>query len=202
MNIGKKILSAFVEVSEQGRPPSQPEVVPITIPPVNHYPGSDSGKFKSYFNKLFEEANIPGPDYYEFSKMIEAMHVIPDEKSRYMAAFAGLNVQGLDKTKLLSTAAQYLQLLDSDAASFSSTIDLALQEKVHSKQKEIEEAGNTIQQLSKEIAGLQNRIGVLQNEVKENEEKIQTNSNGYQAEMSKLKEKITNDIEKIKQHIN
>lgn len=201
MNIGKKILSAFVEVSQDTKPPNITEVVAATTP-VMHYQSTDPGKFKLYFNKLFEEANIQGPDYYEFSKMIGAMNVIPDEKARYLAAFAGLSVQGLDRTRLLLTASQYLQVLETDASNFNSTIDAALHEKVVSKKQEIEEKNKRIQQLSQEIADLQNKIALLQNEVRENEEKIESNSNGYQTELANMKNKIQSDIEKIKQHIN
>src|SRR6478609_619389 len=128
MNIGKKILSAFVELSEDRKTLTATEVE--ETPVVRYQPSSDRDKFQQYFNKLFEEANIQGPDYYEFSKMIEAMSSIPDEKARYLAAFAGLSVQGLEKTRLLSTASQYLQVLETDASNFNNTIDATLHEKV------------------------------------------------------------------------
>jgi hypothetical protein len=201
MNIGKKILSAFVEVSEDTKPPNATEVVTGTTQVVHYQPGADTSKFKQYFNKLFDEANIQGPDYYEFSKMIEAMTVIPDEKARYLAAFAGLSVQGLDKVRLLSTATQYLQVLETDASNFNNTIDATLHEKVLSKKQEIEEKSKRIQQLSQEMADLQNKIAVLQNEIKENEEKIENNSAGYQRELVNMKNKIQSDMGKIKQHI-
>jgi hypothetical protein len=202
MNIGKKILSAFVEVSEDTKPPNATEVVATTTPVVHYQQNADTGKFKQYFNKLFEEANIQGPDYYEFSRMTEAMNSIPDEKAKYIAAFAGLSVQGLDKARLLSTASQYLQVLETDASNFNNTIDATLHEKVVSKKGEIEDKNKRILQLSQEIADLQNKIAVLQNEIKENEEKIESNSSGYQTELANMKNKIVADIEKIKQHIN
>lgn len=204
-SIGKRILSAFVEIpNEEKSPPAKPaEPAPdysntgkTYIPSVEN-----SAKFKQYFDKLFKDANIPGPDYFEFSKMIEAMNTIPDEKARYGAAFAGLSVQGLDKPKLLSTAAEYLRVLDTDAANFDSTVDAALQEKVHAKQKEIADKTNRIEQLSREINELHRQIASLDNEIKENEEKIENNSGGYKTESEKMKIKIMNDIEKIKQHI-
>lgn len=160
-----------------------------------------SSKFLQYFDKLFSEANIPGPDYYEFSKMIEAMNAIPDEKARFCAAFAGLHVQGLDKQKLLSTAADYLKLLDDDAANFNATIDVAVQEKVRSKQQEIEEKSGRIQDLSGEINELHNKISLLNAEIKENAEKIDANTSGYIAEGQNIKNKVLLDIEKIKEHI-
>jgi len=197
MNIGKKILSAFVEVSEDTKPLSEVAAIPV----VQQQNSVDKDKFKHYFNTLFEQANIQGPDYYEFSKMIEAMNSIPDEKARYAAAFAGLKVQGLNKATLLSTASEYLQVLETDAANFNSTIDATLHEKVVSKKQEIEQKNKRIQDLSQEIAELQNNIIVLENEIKDNEQKLENNSNCYQRESLNMKNMIASDIEKIKRHI-
>jgi hypothetical protein len=215
-NLGKKILSAFVEVTDDkkqvtekppsvagGLPQAKPEVTPISTKATaaGSYASPVISKFKDYFEKLFSEANIPGPDYYEFSKMIEVMQAIPDEHVRYITAYAGLNVQGLDKEKLLSTAAQYLQLLDTDAANFHNSVDAALQEKVHEKQRTMEEKQKRIQELTQEISTLQNELVTLQSEIKENEEKIEANTGGYKNESEAMKYRITSDIEKIKKYI-
>ena len=205
-SIGKKILSAFVEITGEDKPPpvkppesthDSTETRDVFIPAVE-----TSGKFRQYFEKLFRDANLPGPDYFEFAKMVEAMKSIPDEKARYTAAFAGLSVQGLDKQKLLSTAAEYLRILNTDAANFNSTVDAALQEKVHAKQKEIEAKTTRIDQLTREINELRQQIATLDGEIKENEEKISSNSCGYKAELENMKRQIVLDTEKIKQHIN
>src|SRR5438270_6530340 len=124
-SIGKKILSAFVEVADEPKQETPPAIIRESSPGPTPVSSADTEKFRQYFDKLFAEANIPGPDYYEFSCMTEAMRSIPDDKARYMAAFAGLSVQGLNKQQLLATAAQYLQVLDTDAGNFSATIDTA-----------------------------------------------------------------------------
>lgn len=204
-SLGKKILSAFIEVSDNKKPVEEKQPVEqkiFTAPKTTTgNTGPVSSKFKDYFNKLFTEANIAGPDYFEFSKMIEAMQSIPDEKARYAAAFAGLQVQGLDRQKLLSTAEQYVQVLNTDAASFLSTVDAALQEKVHHKKQEAEEKNKRIQQLSQEINELQSQITSLQQEIAENEEKIESNTGSYKVESEVMKHRILSDIEKIKQYI-
>ena len=203
-SFGKKILSAFVEVSSEekrvnGRQPGHQSAPTV----VENRKVAEAGnvKFIEYFDKLFSEANLPGPDYYEFSKMIEAMKAIPDEKARYCAAFAGLNVQGLDKKKLLSTAADYLKIMDDDAANFNSTIDSALHEKVLSKQKEIEEKNHRLHELSEEIADLHKKISLLKDEISENQEKIEASTGGYRTEGQSIRNKILLHVEKIKEHI-
>ncbi|HEY4063156.1 MAG TPA: hypothetical protein VGM30_14720 [Puia sp.] len=158
-------------------------------------------RFIEYFDKLFSEANIPGPDYYEFSKMIGAMQAIPDEQARFYAAFAGLQVQGLDKEKLLSTAGEYLRILSADAGHFQATVDSALQEKVQRRTTEAEEKGERIRRLSQEIHELQGQITALQTEIRENKEKIEASSGGYAVESERRKARIEEDIEKIKHFI-
>lgn len=214
-NLGKKILSAFVEVSddkkpEADKPPATQGLSKVTPEPVpaftsttvqNSYASPVNSKFAAYFEKLFMEANIPGPDYFEFSKMIAVMQAVPDEQVRYITAFAGLSVQGLDKQKLLSTAAQYLQLLETDATNFHSSVDAALQEKVHEKKKLMEEKEKRIQQLTQEISALQNELLNLQSELKENEARIEANTGGYKNESEAMKNRIARDMEKIKRYI-
>lgn len=210
-SLGKKVLSAFVEVSDDKKTDAEkpPEKTNTSTANFNYVPAAvkssyaspANSKFRDYFDKLFSEANIPGPDYFEFSKMIEVMRSVPDEQVRYVTAFAGLTVQGLDKPKLLSTASQYIQLLDTDAANFNSTVDAALQEKVYEKKKLMEEKTARIQQLTQEIGNLQNGLQMLLQEIKENEEKIESNTGAYKAESEAMKSRIASDIEKIKQYI-
>jgi hypothetical protein len=224
--LGRKILSAFLEVTptskateqnenkqgvgnsagsvEQGSASSAQSGYPV------HPSGSGQGtdptsegtsRFSEYFDKLFSEANIPGPDYYEFSKMIEAMQAIPDEQSRFYAAYAGLYAQGVDKAKLLSTAEEYLRILETDSRQFHTTVDAAMQEKVQHKKAEETEKSERIRTLSREITDLQNQITALQAEIKENEEKIEASTGGYTAESTRRVARIQADIEKIKNYL-
>ena len=203
-NFGKRFLSAFVEVTGDETPvmlAEEKQRYSTSLPVAEDVPPNTTEKFRQYFDKLFKDANLPGPDYFEFSKMTEAMQGIPDEKARYSAAYAGLGVQGLDKQKLLNTAAQYIQVLEADASNFNTTVDAALKEKVQGKQQEIEANAKRIEAMNKEISQLQQRIALLQQEVKENEEKIESNSGAYLRESQLMKNKILQDIEKIKQYV-
>ena len=208
MSIGKKILSAFVEIEEDEEDKSNSQETengfsqnearkfnPEVSSPEN------SLKFKTYFDKLLNDSKSNGPDYLAFSKMTEAMSVIPDEKSRYLAAFAGLSAQGLSKQELIQTANSFLDILEKDHTHFNETINAAIDEKVKGKKLEIEEKNKRIHDLSLEINNLNNEISVLKNKIAENEEKLTVNSAGYNNESSIIKNKISQDIEKIKQYL-
>ena len=206
MSLAKKILSAFIEVDEEkvdekNNASNSSELQNRNTLASAGYSGGSSEKFKQYFNTLFQEANIPGPDYFEFTKMIEAMKSVPEEQQRYNGAFAGLSVQGLNKEKLISSANEYLKILDTDAKNFNATIDAAINEKVHSKKTELEEKGKRIQDLTREINDLNNQMQSLSAEIKENEEKIKNSSGGYLTELDNFKAKIAEDISKINKYI-
>jgi len=158
-------------------------------------------RYAEYFDKLLSEANIPGPDYYEFARMVAAMQLIPDESARYHAAYAGLQVQGLNKDKLLSTAAEYLRVLTADSDHFQKTLEAALQDKVRSKETEAEAKAQRIQALSQEIMQLQQQIGALQDEVRANREKLTGSGSSYNAESQRRQQQIQSDIDKINQYI-
>jgi len=158
-------------------------------------------RFAGHFDKLLSEANIPGPDYYEFARMIAVMQGIPDEAARYNAAFAGLQVQGLTRQRLLDTAGEYLRVLTTDAGQFQATVDSSYEEKVRRKEEEAEEKATRIQALSQEILQLQQQIGTLQEEVRSSKEKLAGGNSAYTAESRRLQLGIRRDVEKIKQYI-
>jgi uncharacterized protein YoxC len=197
-SLGKKILSAFVDIEEEtestkeATSSSQNKSQPS-------FTSSESNleKFKAYFESLFKDANLQGPDYFEFSKMIEAMQIIPDEKTRYISAFAGLSAQGLTKDRLVDSAGKYINILETDAENFSQTVNAALQEKVEQKKQQLQSKTQRIQELTREITDLNNSILLLGSEIKENEEKITGNIHGYRVELERFKGKIKDDIQKI-----
>ena len=200
-------MGAFVDMDDD-KEEAKPEIAPaattkaFTAPsPIAGTVTESSEKFRNYFANLFKDANMPGPDYYEFTKMVEAMSSIPDEKMRYTTAFAGLSIQGLDKKKLLDTAAGYLNILENDANNFHSSVDKALQDKVVARKKEMEDKSKRIQELTKEISDLTMRLESLNREVKENEDKINANSGSYQAELANMKNRINQDLQKINHYI-
>jgi hypothetical protein len=212
-NFAKKIISAFLEVDEKKAAGSPPDKGSREGAANAGSGAATSGertaqagdrmdeRFAGHFDQLLSEANIAGPDYYEFARMIAVMQGIPDEAARYNAAFAGLQVQGLNKQRLLDTAAEYLKVLTTDAGQFQATVDASYEEKVRGKEAEAEEKAARIQDLSQEILQLQQRISTLQEEVRSGKEKLAGSSSGYSAESKRRQQEIRRDMEKINQYI-
>jgi hypothetical protein len=165
----------------------------------------EAGKFEKYFDRLFDQANLPGPDYFEFYKMMDTLEAhIHDEKARLSATFASLSIQGLTKDTLVDSANKYKAIIEKDKTNFENALNEKLKSEVGQKQKEIQDMekkmainAEQIQRLTKEITESQGLIGNLKAKAAEEENKLKSNNNGYQLASQAIINKITSDIQKI-----
>ena len=204
----KKALGVFVEFDDDSKKDSSfskisPEIAAeISRDPVNH---QEAEKFEAYFNNLFDKANLPGPDYFEFYKMMETLEAhIPDYKARLSATFAALSIQGLTKDKLLETAAKYKDVINNDRFNFERVLSDKLKndvgqrkDQLTSLEKQIESNSQEIQRLTKEISEAQVNMGKLKIEIIDQENKLNKNKNGYLVACQAVINKINSDIQKI-----
>lgn len=207
----KKALSVFVEFDEEQQAAnnqtssfSQIPKIPneVVNNPLNH---AEAEKFEKYFDNLFDKANLPGPDYYEFYKTMETLEAhIPDEKARVSATFASLAIQGLTKQNLLDTAKKYQEIIEKDHLNFENALDLKTKSelgnrnaKLQSLEQKIAANSEQIQKLTKEISEAQVLMGQIKNEVLEQENKLNKNKHGYQVACHAVLNKIATDIQKI-----
>jgi hypothetical protein len=215
-NFLKKALGVFVEFENEEKGLRQPaaENLPLKMAigkPVDNGPLNDDeiDKFEKHFHELFEKANLPGPDYFEFWKMMETLEThVPDERTRIAAVFATLAVQGLSKEKLLNSADQYNKIIESDKQEFLKAVNARLQDQIQGrKQRVLElekknaENAELIQKLTEEINVNQNEINSLKQHLSEEEQRITGNRNGYNIACDAMMAKIVSDIQKIKTNI-
>ena len=129
------ILNAPNSLSGKSNPVGTIKATPtVAIAPDSN----EFSKFNAHFDELFEKSNLPGPDYFEFSKMVEALSspgMTNDMK--LTVAFAGLTVQGLTVQKLLSSAQQYLDIIDDDAKQFNLAIDGKVNTEIETRKKQV-----------------------------------------------------------------
>ena len=168
----------------------------FTIPNQPTATGQDFEKFKDHFDQIFDQANLPGPDYYEFSKMVDSMGTAIPMETRILAAFNGLKIQGMTKERLLSSASEYIHILDADAANFAKKV----QEEVAAKKKSAEETAKLIEQKKQAIDQLQKEINdhqITVNEYGNIETKMNEKISVYNMALTQMKSRISDDINKI-----
>ena len=167
---------------------------------------NDMDKFEKHFEELFDKANLPGPDYYEFWKMMETLEAaVPDEKVRMAAVFASLKIQGLNREMLISSAEKYHQMLEKDKLEFQNAVNTKVLAEIEGRKTSVDElekrnATNTeqIKSLTKEINDNLQKINALKKEVIDEEAKINSNTNGYNIACDAMLAKLGSDINKIK----
>lgn len=216
MTFLKKALGAFVEFDEKGAMPAlQPshgaapprENFKYQPPAATHtmLPAADVEKFAAHFDELFEKTNLPGPDYYEFSKAVEAMEAdIPEERSRMKAAFVALKVQGMTKEQLLATARQYIDVVEADRAQVKKAADDKARDEIAPLKEQHRQAVQAVDEDERLIAELQAGLAAKQKHAEDllatvwaAEKRLGTNIEGYQTACTALVSRIGTDIQTI-----
>jgi chromosome segregation ATPase len=204
----KKALGVFVEFEDDQNKDTASSSLSASLPvevsrnPENHV---EAEKFEKYFDNLFEKANLPGPDYFEFYKTMETLEAhISNEKDRLNATFASLAIQGLTKKTLIDTANKYKSIIEQDHSNFDRALEDKMRSEVGQRQvqlqgleKKIVANSEQIQKLTKEISENQELIGKIKTEVMEQENRLAKNKNGYQVACQAIINKIVTDIQKI-----
>jgi hypothetical protein len=208
-SIFRKALGMFVEFEDDAKNVSPQTALTSTNMPADSIKGSlskaEAEKFEKHFDKLFDQANLPGPDYYEFYKMMETLEAhIVDEKTRLKATFDSLHIQGLTKPNLVDTAKNYKSILEKDKAEFEKALTDKINQDVGSKKKEITDLegliiknNELIQKLTIDNAEYRKKIEALTKNARDEEEKLNRNSNSYRLASQAIINKIADDIEKI-----
>ena len=212
MGLLRAAAGLFVELPTEEKAESS-AVKPLFASPSTAIPAAasprmssaDLEKFEAHFNDLFDQANLPGPDYYEFSKVLESLEKpIPDEKTRMAAAYASLAVQGLKKETLISSAATYLDVIKKDREGFEKAIQSKENSEISSRQqqidqmkKRIEQINIQIQSMTKDITDTNNAMEKLNTEIAETHATIQKNEEAYIYACDAITNKIQSDVKRI-----
>lgn len=210
-------LDLFIERTDEKKPVATvglPSIKPGVLAPSSANLSSvapaqqELDKFAVHFDELFDKANLPGPDYYEFTKMAQAMVGLTDEV-KYPAVFGALKIQGLTKPKLLDTAAQYIKVIEDDEKQFASILDTKVLADINKKKSFLETNNDSIKkkeelivQLQTEILQDKQKLTTLESEIVANERLYNDKTVVYKAASENRKVLIKADIDKINRIIN
>jgi hypothetical protein len=162
----------------------------------------DTEKFKNHFKGLMKEANLQGPDYFEFAQAKDDLiEDIPSEDARIKTANKLLKIP---VEKLVESANHYVKIVNTDKENFLKSVSEKEEQELKGRDIEIQQLGNSIggdqkliEEKTKVIEANQQRIIILQKEKKIAEEKIKNNQSGYVLAAEEFVNVIKSDVSKI-----
>lgn len=226
----KKLLGAFVEMSEDEKPkvdpskplkpqvtgasPSQPSAnIPTTIQPAYTAPSTSSlpaglsledlNNFREHFKQLLADYNknsMPGLDFFEFIEAKNNMP-LPVESQKYTIAFSAQKAAGLTKEILIRTGQIYLSVVENELTGFSETFNQTYKDQVEGKKATIEQKQQMMVQLSQQIDALNKEITSMRDETMQSESVLMGKKDAFNRAGNEAKQTLMDEIKKIDQYI-
>lgn len=169
--------------------------------------------YLQHFEETFAKSNIPGPDYFEYSKSLLATSSMANqipEKARYEMAFQFLrtNDQNLDWPYLKETGMKYLDIMNNELSEFNASIEAEKQKEIGSRQElisklnaENEAKVQEIEKLSKEIAENQNRATEINAEIVEQSTDLDQKLKNFEFAHLSFCNRIKEELQKIETYL-
>lgn len=171
--------------------------------------GTESPEFTEYFKKVFEEANLPGPDYHEFVNALEFLksQPIPDQQ-KFMSVFAGFIAQGCTKKRLIESANTYIQLFTEKKDKFEQALDASYAEAVGSRESEVERLNAENAKLDEQMQKLAEQkvkngeaVAKLTTEISEESNRLKMKHANFTATFERMTKEIQDNSKKIEEYL-
>ena len=196
-----KLKNLFVKDVEEEKPPvlKQPVTVKAQLNTQTAYTtGID---YRKYLQEKLDEADLPGPDYLEFSKTLKKLEergVLMSDEDKFNTAYAAFEVQGLTWDKIASSAGKYLDLLDDIKGRFEKDLNIAQQTLVANKKATVANEKENILKLEDQIKSKKAQIEKLEAEIDSDTLRLSNETGGFNLEYERSKSLINEHISKIK----
>ena len=139
--------------------------------------GKDHGldeKSIQFLTTALEKNNLPGFDYIEFKQSLLALEAMEmEEETAIKSAFATASTLGLTKEKLIKTAEHYKKVLMNEKVQFDAALQKQINQRVNSKEVELEKLKSQIQEYKQKIAQLEQKIAANQATIEKQDDVIQ-----------------------------
>jgi predicted RNase H-like nuclease (RuvC/YqgF family) len=163
-------------------------------------------KILETLHNAMNKANLPGEDYYELTKAVEAMGDINlSEEDKIRSAIAALSTKGLTIDKVVSSATYYLEVLENEKRKFYTAFENKIKGSINADKKRIEklkeaieEKNSKIEELKKVIEDSKNKIKELEDEIKKSNNKVAGIEESFIYTYEHVINKIKGDISKVK----
>ena len=160
--------------------------------------GVVDSKFVEMLQKVIDVNNIPGLDYYEFKKAIEAMSNIPlDETNKFLTTYAIYSGQGCTKEILLSSLDKYIAIIQKEDVNFDNELKKQYQIKVQAKIDAVEKAKVQLEELNKQIIETNAFVLKTTQEVQQEQSNLQNTEANFKKSLGVVLNGLLSDKEKI-----
>lgn len=220
----KKLKNLFVIEEGEGTPEEKGTKTENTTghqkdsPVIHHAPmvtslpnakGQVQDKFLEVLFDALQSSNQEGFDYLEYKDFLRSLANVPmDDSTRFKSAFATAQTMGATKEKILSSARQYITILEKEETKFQDALTGQKDRNLTGKQDEIKKLEKTIQQNEADIeklkAGIEDhrkQITTLENEINAASEKLTQTANDFGATYQALLSQIEDDVKNIESHL-
>ena len=162
-----------------------------------------------FLTKALERNNLPGFDYIEFKQSLSALDDMGIEEGTAMkSAYATASTVGLTKEKLLKTASHYRQILSQEKNQFDAALEKQIQQRVNSKEEEIEKLKKQVLEYQEKIRQLEEKIksstSTIENAdklINDEKEKILNTKETFEFTWQSVLNEIEKDIENINKYL-
>ena len=157
-------------------------------------------RYQEQILKAIKSADLPGPDFFEFSEAVKklkssnsSMSLDDIIKNTYIV----LSANGLSKNKILETGEHYINVLKTEKNKFEEAVQQGAKNKIEIPQSEIDE-------LCKLNLELENQLNQIQEKINNNELLIKRKKEDIENTKQKLslnKTKFNNTLNKIEKEM-
>lgn len=163
---------------------------------------TSSDEFNQYLAKIMDDANLPGPDYYEFSKAMDTLRSSPlTEEQKYATIYAAFGAQGVTPQGLVDAAQKYIAILGQKKSSEFDTSVQSAELAIKNREESIRIFGEENVKLSSQIADNAKRIAELTEEMSRMKTKVEVKKTTFNMSYQNFINKIMGDIENIKKYL-
>jgi hypothetical protein len=215
MSLWKKLVGTLVEIETKPTTTPNPEL-PLkqqmttdqSTPVVKSFDTTQTATatpvnadLKQHFLELIKQNNLPGPDYYEFTLMLDAMHLVTNPEVKYVSAFNALKAQGMSLEVLLQPAEKYKAIIVADQKEFEAEFGNVFKSKVADKKALVEQKAQEVQALAVKIQTINEEMKAMSAEISNDETQLTVQKNQYITAGNSVVQDIEMQLGQIKTYI-
>lgn len=181
----------------------------LTSLPQTQVSNAERDEFVKFLNEVYVNGNFPGPDYQEFMDALKTLASSPiPENLKFASIFAGFQVQGVTKARLIKTGLDYIEMIKSKSIDFNKEIDNMLSTDVLEKQKKGQQLLVENENIEKQLIALTEKknknieaANAINAEVNEVVSQLNSKKAAFESAANDFIANVQSNVDKIKLHL-